>query len=313
MELHAVINPAAASGRCARRWPESAAQLRERGCILHEHFTAAPGDATNLARDLASRGTAEILAVGGDGTLNEIVNGVFESPDPGAIRLTLSVLPLGTGHDFARSLGIMSSADAVQAILCGSVVRADVIAIQPSDPPAKVRYCLNVADIGLGAQVAARVNRSSKALGGFVSYLAGGIREIAAHRPFSAMIEGDGQQLHEGPLAMVVMANGRYYGGGMRVAPHASLVDGLMDVMILKDASRIAMALNLLPRVYRGTHINHPAVAFHRVASLAVKIEKPRPISIDGEVCTMGSFRAEARAGTLPIRIKPVKSAANTA
>lgn len=304
IEMHAIVNPAAANGRAGRCWPQIAQQLRSHSLIIHEHFTTAPGQAGYIARDLAQQESIEVLAVGGDGTINEVVDGLLGGGAAHSTSARLSVLPLGTGRDFARGLGIRNVSNAIAAIANCGVADIDVGAITVESANQRTRRCfINVADIGLGAKVAARVNHSSKALGGLMTYLIGALREMASLRCWNAAITVDGQCIHAGPLNMIVIANGRYYGGGMVPAPKASLVDGLFDVVMLGNTSKAAMTLNLLPRVYWGAHLQHKAIRTLRCKRIEVRVENPQTLAMDGETCAFIAFEATVLPAALQVRV----------
>ena len=151
------------------------------------------------------------------------------------------------------------------------------------DGEAQRRWFINIADAGIGALVARRANRTSKAGGGFLTYLAGALREIASFQPFSARVVADGVLLHDGACASIVVCNGAFHGGGMRPAPDASPIDGMLDAVLLKALTRRALAFNVLPRVYFGSHVNHPAVTCVRAQTLRIEADDPIPLALDGE------------------------------
>ena len=284
--LHAIINPAAGGGRAGRRWPAFSAALARHGYLIEAHFTRGAGDATTIARELACATTHTLVCVGGDGTLNEIVNGLLDDSGPISSTTRLAVIPCGTGKDFARSLGIRNLELALRALDLGFVAEVDVARITCVDSRSGVamtRYFVNVADAGVGAETAARVNASSKVLGGLVSYLSGAVRTIASFDFRDATIEVDGVEIFSGKAGMVVFANGRYFAGGMAIAPDASICDGLLDVFVLEDVGKRALLTSLLPRVYRGKHVGQPGVLHQRGARATVHSREPLLLEMDGE------------------------------
>jgi diacylglycerol kinase (ATP) len=274
--LHAIVNPAAGSGRAGKRWPGYSRSLVAAGFTIQAHVTTGPGDATVMARQLAEQGAETILCVGGDGTTNEVVNGLIAEDLPVNPHTRLAVIPCGTGKDFARTLGTRTVQATIQALHAGSSALVDVGRIQYLDSRTghlETRYFANVADTGIGAATAARINASSKALGGLVSYLKGAVHSIVVYQPWDVTVEVDGALLYSGDAGMVVFANGRYFAGGMLVAPDASLCDGQLDMFVLE----------LLPRVYRGKHIGRPGVRHVRGASATVRSSAAMLVEMDGE------------------------------
>jgi YegS/Rv2252/BmrU family lipid kinase len=283
-----IVNPAAGNGRAGREWPELSRRLNAAGCAHTAVFTGGPGEATGLCRALLQSGRRYIVAAGGDGTLNEVLNGFFDpSGDDRLIapEACLGVLPLGTGSDFVRTIGMHRSDDALQALAMGAWRLLDIgrLELQPPNTPPLVRYFANVADLGLGAETAYRVNHASKRLGAFLSYLIGAIRSIIAHRPQLVSLVLDEERPVEEPMSMIVVANSRYFGGGMPVVPHAEPDDGLLDILWLAGTSRGRLLVDLLPKLDRGAHLQHPAVRVRRAASVRVTCAGRLRLEIDGE------------------------------
>ena len=300
-----IVNPAAGNGRAGRQWPALSRQLTASGCDHVAVLTQRHGDATGLCRAALRSGTACIVAAGGDGTLNEVVNGFFDAADDTPVfpPARLGVLPLGTGSDFGRTFGIGRGAEAMAALVAGETALVDVghVEAQTEGGATASRYFVNVADLGLGAEAAHRVNRGSKALGGFVSYLTGAIRAILAHRPREVTLQLDaGEEIH-GRVSIVVVANNRYFGGGMHIAPDAQPDDGAFDVLWLAGMSRSRLLLDLLPKVYRGAHLRHPAVQSRRASTVTITSTGRLPLEVDGE--PIGSAPAAFRVLPRALRV----------
>ncbi|MGH9173473.1 MAG: diacylglycerol/lipid kinase family protein, partial [Vicinamibacterales bacterium] len=239
-----------------------------------------------LARQFARDGARTILCVGGDGTANEVVNGLIAGEGPINPNTRLALLPCGTGKDLARTLGTRDLASMLRALADGSVAMLDVGRAQYVDGRTgqlATRHFANIADAGIGAATAARINASSKRFGGLASYLTGAVRSIAAYQPWQAIVEVDGETVHDGPVGMIVFANGRYFAGGMRVAPEASPRDGRLDIFILADVGKRALLTSLLPRVYLGRHIGRPGVAWRRGVHATVRSSETLLLELDGE------------------------------
>ncbi|MDI3340583.1 MAG: diacylglycerol kinase family lipid kinase [Sphaerobacter sp.] len=302
-EFHAIVNPASGNGRAKRLWLPVAARLRAQGITVWEHQTSGRGDATRLARELVEAGAREFLVAGGDGTTNEVVNGLFANGRPLAPDAILSIIPCGTGRDFSRSLGIRNVDHAVSLLSAGKVCAVDVgrIAYRDHGAPCE-RYFVNVADVGLGAETAALLNRSSKALGGFLAYLLGATRTILTFRGRVARVVVDGETVFHGPIGMVVLANGRYHAGGMDMAPMASLTDGLLEILVLREVPRRTLLGSLLPRVYLGRHVGHAAVLHRTGREVEIKAEDGLPFETDGEQPGTTDLRADVLHRALLVR-----------
>lgn len=302
-ELHAIVNPVSGAGRTRRLWPRLAARLSAAGVRVRETFTRAPGDATRIAREFLRRGVVEILSVGGDGTANEVANAFFEDGKPVAPGACLAILPTGTGRDFARSLGIRSRSEAVRAALRGVLRRIDVGCLTfGREGRSGERYFVNAADVGLGATAADLINRSSKVLGGILTYLLGAVRAALSYEGAHVRVVVDGRPLHDGPTEMVLIANGRYHAGGMKMAPSASMDDGAFEVLVLERISRAALLFGLLPRVYVGRHLSHPRIRYARGSDVQVFAEKAVPFECDGEQPGTTDLRARILPLALAVR-----------
>ena len=256
----AIANPRSAAGRTAKRWPAIRTELAARGIEVEVQMTSGPGDATGLARQALTNGHDLVVAVGGDGTINEVVNGFF-AEDGAAINsdAALAVIPSGSGGDFRRSAGIPADfASAVAVIAEGVTHRCDVGRIEATGG-GDARHFINIADCGVGGEVAARVNAGrGKRFGGTPAFFYHSMAVLMTYRARRVEIELDGEVL-ERSVQNVVIANGRYFGGGMMVAPQARLDDGIFDVVIINAASRLQTARDL-PSVYRGHHIGRNGV-----------------------------------------------------
>lgn len=309
--VHAIVNPAAGNGASGRAWPRVAAQLATAGFPAVAHLTTARGDATWIARDIAAKASESeyttIIAVGGDGTINEVVNGIVQSLGVDAHglndgpRVRLATIPSGTGKDFARAVQTRTPEATIAALREGDTVRIDLgraASLDATTGRVDERYFAVFADCGLGAQAAERINRSTKALGAYATYAIGAVRAVAAFKPWEVHVEVDGVPLYGGRSAMIVCANTRTFAGGMLVAPQASLCDGQLDVFIVKDVNRRTLLTSLLPRVYRGKHVGHEDVIWVRGREVLVQSGESIGVGVDGEV-----------AGGAPLDVSIVPSA----
>ena len=280
-----VLNPASAGGRTERHWPAIANVLRSAGVSFELHRTTAVGDATRAVRTALADGYRSVVVVGGDGTLNEVVNGFFDADGtPIGGDATLGLLPSGTGGDFRRAAGIPANPGAAaQLIASGLTRRIDLGRIDFAAGPS--RFFVNIADCGMGGEVAARVNRSTHKRGGVLGsamFLAASVSTLLSYEPRIARVDVDGLRI-EREVRSVVVANGRYFGGGMHIAPGAELDDGRFDVVIVAETGR-TRALTAAPSLYRGRHITRREVEVHRARVVQVSCDgAPMLFDVEGE------------------------------
>jgi len=271
-----VLNPTAGGGRAAKLLPAVVATLRRLSCPRHLHVTTAPREATTVARQFAADGVSLVVAVGGDGTVNEVANGLLEAC-PGA---TLGVLPAGRGADFARSVGSPRNADAaLERIVRATPRRIDIGRATFADGSS--RAFVNVAGLGFDAAVAERAT-GSRLPGSTVPYVSGLLGALACFHNLDVVIEVDGERI-DGRALSVVVANGRYFGGGMKIVPDADLADGMIDLAVLGDLSKRNLLRNV-PRVYRGNHVSHPKFTHRTARVIRVTTTEPARVQLDGEV-----------------------------
>lgn len=287
MELALIVNPAAGGGRVRRRWPRLEAALRERGVSWQAFWTEDAGHATDLAERASQQGYDAVVAVGGDGTLNEVVNGAIGSDVP------VGLIPLGTGVDFSRSARLpRSPGEALDVILSGNVRRVDVGVVND-------RYFCNVAGTGFDATVADRINRSGLKRGGMLPYIQAIFQTLFTYNnsPFKISLD---DETYEVTSLLMAVANGRYYGGGLMICPEAELEDGSFDVCIVGDVGKFSTLL-LLPRVFSGGHRTHPLVQFVRARRVTVEGPTDLRIQADGELIGNLPAKFEMKQAALPM------------
>lgn len=281
-----VVNPASAGGRTMRHWPDCATLLRSLGVEFEVHFTRSRDDATGAVREALRGGATRIVSVGGDGTVNEVVNGFFaEDGEPLGATATLAIVPSGTGGDFRRSVGIPAEPAAAVRMLTAAAARSiDVGRVDFGDGTR--RYFINIADCGIGGEVVARVNRSRYKGGGLrgsAVFLRESIAAVISFGGRRVRISSDDDPPIERTVQSVVVANGRYFGGGMHVAPHSRVDDGVFDVVIIDAMSR-ARSLTAMPSLYRGTHLDRPGVELRRAARIVIEaLDAPLLFDVEGE------------------------------
>jgi YegS/Rv2252/BmrU family lipid kinase len=251
-----------------------------------------PGHLTQAARESAG---SLFVVVGGDGTVNEAVNGVAGT---GA---EIAVLPCGTGQDFGRTHGIPSSfEDAVGVALGGETRTIDLGRVELDDGTS--RLFANVGSAGMSGAVARRANAMTKALGGRATFFYALTREFLAWRNTQVVVGLDGDVRREGALHDVIVANGRYLGGGMMLTPEAEPDDGLLDVLLIGDLTKRDLVLTM-PKTYRGKHLPHPKAELLRGKTATIEAREPLPVELDGEQPGTTPARFEIVPGALRLRV----------
>ena len=248
MDVVLIVNPQAGGGRARRVLPAALAQLQTGGCRPQVHFTANGREPATVAAQAAGGGASLVVAVGGDGHASAVAGGLLGSES------ALGLLPVGSANDYARTIGL-DPADidgAVRALLQPRLRRLDVVRVETAG---EQRHILNVGGAGFDSVVAATAERIP-VLRGAGRYVLAVVRELPRYRAADFQIELDGVSYHRRAM-VVIVANGPTYGGGMRVAPAARLASGHFDVCIVAELSPLRFLL-AFPRVFRGTHIDHP-------------------------------------------------------
>ena len=275
-------NPRAGRGGVQRRWDELLERLERAGLAPTGRLTRAPGHATELARRARAEGRALVVAVGGDGTVHEVVNGLLADGDEAPVPV-LGVVPGGSGCDYARTFGLPADLEAAVANLASTMpprlVDVGQVRCQGPDGPHR-RMFVNVAEVGIGADVARRASGLPRCLGAG-RYVVSFVLTLAGHRHGHASVEA-GSERYDGPLTNLVVAIGQYFGGGMRIAPAADPGDGDFEVQV-QFGSKLDYAL-AMPKVFRGTHLPHPRVLEWRGAQVHISSEPAIRLEADGEL-----------------------------
>ena len=296
-----IANPASAAGRTERTFPRLEAQLRAAIGDFDCVWTKGPRDAERLAREAVRAGVERVVVAGGDGTAAEVVSGLLGA-SLGAYA-EVAFLPLGTGADFHRTLEIpRDPVAAIAALASGKGRRIDVgrVRYATADGGERTSHFLNVASAGLSGVVTRHV-RGSKALGARLAFLFGTLAGLARFRPSRVQIRADGAEVFRGEIALAAAANGRYFGGGMHVAPEARPDDGLLDLVIV-PALRTRVLVANLPRLYRGTHLAVPGIELHRARRVEILPEgEPALGEIDGEPVAQLPMIVEVAPGALQV------------
>ena len=278
-----LVNPASANGATGRKWAEIAHRAAVAGLRGETLMSQAPGQITDLARQAAEAGARRLVVVGGDGTVNEAVNGLLRADR--ASPPELAVLPSGTGRDFSRSQRIPGRLDRAIAVARDGVVRtidAGRARYAAWDGSEQEMFFANIASAGLSGAVARRANATSKALGGKASFFWALVAVFARWQNTEITVGlADGER-RSGVMTNVVVANGDYHGGGMWLCPEAKADDGLFDVLVIGDVTKADFVGNVA-KIYRGTHLSHPKIELLRSAQVTVESPVDLPVELDGE------------------------------
>jgi YegS/Rv2252/BmrU family lipid kinase len=277
-----IANPRAGRGRVGQEMPELERQLLANKLTYRIVETEGPGHATRVAREALQAGERFLVAVGGDGTVHEVVNGMIEDDRPVADDAVLGVVAAGSGSDFVRTFGLPGDATRAVRHLAGDrTFRIDAVRLdfQDGDDPAS-RYFANIAEAGLGGATVARAERLPRRLGRS-RYFLGFWLSLSGHKPAELTVHADRKEW-TGRGNNVVVANCQFYGGGMKISPRSYPGDGLLDVQI--STGPRSEAFTLLPKIYRGEHVPHPHIKEMRGALVTVEAERPLPVEADGEV-----------------------------
>ena len=306
-----IVNPAAGRGKTGRTWPQMKATIEAKLGPIDVSFTNAPGHGITLARDAAEAGRPLVVAVGGDGTFHEIVNGVAEGPaSTGTKRATdVGILAQGTGGDFRRTLGLEHRLDRYLDALAGGRSRpldlGKATFLDRNGKPT-TRWFVNVLSAGMGGLVDQYVQESGRALGNAAAYWFASLRAlmtIEAGRLRCTVTGADGTEtVHEIASYMVAICNGRYFGSGMHVAPMADPADGLFELVALPAGSKVGFTVRS-QRIYDGSHIGQAETLHLRGRKFHLELIDDRAkgtflLDVDGEPL-----------GRLPLTIEVVPNA----
>ena len=285
-----LVNPASANGSTGRRWPELARRAAAGGLEGDTLFSERPGHLAELAREAALGGAELLVVVGGDGSVNEVANGLVGLGGQPEVAL----VPRGTGWDFSRTFEIPRKIDeAVRVALEGDVRSIDLgrASYRAWDGSDATTAFANVASTGMSGAIAKRANETTKALGGKLSYLWATFAVFSGWQASEVQLTVGGEQ-RAAKMFDVVVANGRFFGGGLQICPDAEADDGLFDVLTIGDITKRDLVLTM-PKIYRGTHLPHPKAELLRGATVTISSDAPLPVELDGE-----------QPGTTPVRLE---------
>ena len=310
-----IVNGAAGGGSCGPRAQASLAKLRAAGLHLDVYTTSGPGHATTLAREAYTDGHRHFLAVGGDGTTFEVVNGLFCSPNSNvtanadsasnsnaaglnaASPVTLGILPLGTGNSFLRDFHVNTEEQARQALVAGQSKACDVIRVSHRDGEL---FYLNLLSLGLSATVGAAANRHFKRFGlaGYALALLGRLARLD-HPSFPLRLD-DAPESDPRPCTLLSFSNSKFTGGTMKMAPNADVADGFLDVIRVGAFTPWA-TLRTFPSIYRGTHVTKAGIEQTRARRVRFDEEIETDVMIDGEVLRLALRSLEVLPGALQV------------
>jgi YegS/Rv2252/BmrU family lipid kinase len=291
-----VVNPASAGGSTGRRWPEIARRAAAAGLDGDAYISTQAGEVASLTARAVADGARLVVAVGGDGTVFEAVNGLMRV---GAADVELAILPRGTGKDYMRTFAIPADLDKALAIAKNGAVRTIDVGharYLAWDGTESESWFANFGGAGISGAIARRADTSSKRLGGRVSFFWATTSVFMRWTPSQMTVRVDGE-VRSGRMLEVLATIGRYAAGGMKVTPEAEPDDGLLDVLIIGDVNK-ADFVRTVPKMYRGTHVKHKKVETMRGHTVAIDSEEHLPVTLDGE-----------QPGTTPIVFRVVPQA----
>ncbi len=277
----AVVNPAAGGGRCGRLVGEALERLRAAGIAIDVTETDSEGHAVKITRDAFARGYRKFIAVGGDGTACEIVNGLFPEAEGGDPPL-LAFLPLGTGNSFLRDFTTDGPVQAAEALIAGRSRPCDVFRLRHKDG---VYYFLNLLSVGFAADVAMLRHRRFRRYGELGYLFALFVTLVRLNRR-TFPVSLDSSDVDHRRSLFLTFNNSKFTGGKMMIAPKAETADGLIEYVRWGPIGRMGLIWNL-PRLYTGTHIHHPLAERAGVKRVEFSLDAPVDVMIDGEVATL--------------------------
>ncbi|MBK5290468.1 MAG: diacylglycerol kinase family lipid kinase [Acidobacteriia bacterium] len=297
----AIVNPHSASGKTGKVWPGIAAQLGP----VEVRFTNAAGHAIHLARQLLEEGFERLIAVGGDGTVNETVNGFFEQDRPVREGASLAIIPMGTGGDFQRSLGIVNVRDAIAVLRAGHTRRIDIgkVSYRSHQGEQCSRYFANLVSFGMGGEVAAAAKNWLSPVSGKAAFIWATLEVFFRYKAKTVELTIDGKPAERHTITNIAIGNGRFHGGGMHVCPKAKLDDGLLEVTII-DALGMWILARDLPVLYSENLYVHPKTHHYQARRVEARSAEKVSIEVDGEALGTLPLELSLLEGALPVVMK---------
>ncbi|MDQ0422892.1 YegS/Rv2252/BmrU family lipid kinase [Peteryoungia aggregata LMG 23059] len=305
MKIAVVRNPIAGGRTGQRQWAPLLAAFRARFPDMEIHESRSSGDARRLACELAAGPYDLLLVAGGDGTISDVVDGVLTSSRP---DMPLAFLPVGTGCDFVRNFALPADPAALADHIANAPLRkidAGLLIARDGNGSEQRRHFANITSAGISGEIVDAVNAPGRPriLNGPLRFLVHSALAMLRYRPYDFEVLVDGMLVHQGRLALVAIANGGWFGGGMHITPDADISDGMFEVAVMRE-ERVLGLLNLLGRLHSAGHVGHPLLSFHRARRVEVRPRDPArfPIEVDGEAPIRGGFVAEILPGVLTVR-----------
>ena len=280
-----IVNPVSSGKKTLKEWPVYEKQLKEKGFKFDWIFTEYPEHATIITREVVKSGYNLIVSVGGDGTMNEIVNGFFENGNIINAEVKLAVFARGTGCDFIRSFGIKRGFENfVKVLEKNEVQKLDVGKVNFLHTSGQIvtKYFLNISDVGLGGETTRRVNKTKKHLKGFLAFLIGAMLTILRYRNKTIKLEIDGEVVKNEKINSVIVANAKYFGGGMYISPNSEVNDGLLDIIVIGDFKTFELIRDF-HLIYNGKHLTHQKICHYEAKKVKITSEPVALLEFDGE------------------------------
>lgn len=296
-----IVNPTAGANGTAKKWPQIQSLLKNIGLRFEYDITEASGHARELAGTAARNGYEMVVSVGGDGTINEVVNGLHDAGS--TFDVLLGIISTGTGSDYIRTLGLPATyREACQRLINPEKLKVDVGVIEYTSQGQTVkRVFVNFAGLGFAAEIVKATTLKFKTLSAMPAYLLGLLTTLISYHNKNISLLIDGELISQ-KVCTVLMNNGKYSGGGMFAAPEADLSDGLLDVLIIGNLSKLDLLWSL-PRLYRGTHLTHPKVTLKKARVIEIQSSEALSLQADGELLGELPARCYLLPGALTIAV----------
>ncbi len=280
-----VVNACSGHGQGRKVWDKLEKLIKKKFGVCDFEITNSQGHGIILTTEALRKGYEMIVAVGGDGTVNEVVNGFFDEGKAVVAKPVLGVISAGTGADYVKSIGQPKSTDEMIAFLSGRETRSvDIghITFKTLDGLSQQRYFANIAGCGLPGELVDEISKMPRTFGGRVAYLLGLAKALRRHQNRYITIEIDDAEPIRKKALCAVVANGQYFGSGMHIAPDAIIDDGWLDFVLIGDV-KVTELLRHLPQLYMGNIRNHPQVEVYRAKKVSIASEESVLLDCDGE------------------------------
>lgn len=285
-----VVNPVSGNGKALEDWDQIQSLLQKNGVLFSHGFSVRQGNIAEMILDKIESGFRKFIVVGGDGSLNEAINGIFTQKSVSTNEITLGIIPVGTGNDFCRTHKIpVNYSSAIEIIANRRVVNHDVGQIIAGD--SSVKYFINIAGCGYDGFVASKINRlSSQRKSNKAIYLFEVVKNLFTYRPVEVSVKVYGSLLYQGKIFSMAIANCKYNGGGMMQSPEATYNDGMLNITLIKPRYLWLIIFNLY-RLFNGTITTHSMVVSSKVSAVEIECGQDNFLEADGESVMQGNFK----------------------